>query len=127
MWSPGSLILINASQFSRSTKRAMNARAKKFLKLWCSRHINAVAFPQNQSQGETLAEQCLADARRQGLSAKEIKGAADGDLTRHMFEALYRDAEAKLDEQLARSNLDRRGMTPESFIVFRKIRSDKRA
>jgi hypothetical protein len=109
----------------------MKARAKKFLKLWCSRQINAVAFPQNRSQGETLAEQCLADARRQGLSAKEIKCAADGDLARYMFEALYRDAEAKLDEQLARSNLDRRGMTPEILHRVRrrlgKIRSDTRA
>ena len=85
----------------------MKARAIKFLSHWCSLHINALAFPQNRSEGEVLAGHCMADATRAGLSAKEIKDAADGDLAGYMFEALYQDAEVKLDELLAQSKIDR--------------------
>ena len=69
--------------------------------------MNAATIPQRKSNGKPLANRCLADAKRAGISAKAIKAAADNDLVGYMYDALKNAAEMKLDRLLAQSRLDR--------------------
>lgn len=85
----------------------MKARAEKFLSEGRSKHVKAVAFPQQRRDGKSLATLCLADAKQRHVSAKDIAAAADGYLVGYMFDALYHAAEAEVDRLLAKSKLDR--------------------
>ncbi len=80
----------------------MNDRAVEFLDHWCSEHVNAVAFPQKRKEGEGLAAQCLEDAKRAGIAAKDIQEAAGGDLIECMFNALNDAAQAEVDRLVAK-------------------------
>jgi hypothetical protein len=80
----------------------MSDRAAEFLDHWCSEHVNAVAYPQKRSEGEALATQCLEDARRAGIAAKDLKEAAGGDLVGFMVGALEGSADAEVERLVAK-------------------------
>jgi hypothetical protein len=74
----------------------MSDRAKEFLDHWESEHVRTVQHAQKRDEAGRLARESLADAKRAGISEKDLEDAADGDLFGNMLEAL----EAAANEQM---------------------------
>ena len=66
----------------------MSERGIEFLNRWATENINAAPFPQeNNSEVPPLAEKCIADAERAGISIQEIEEDM-GDISDFILEAL---------------------------------------
>jgi hypothetical protein len=68
-----------------------------FLLRWVEENVQAVAFPENRKEGESLAKRCLADASDAGINEADLEKAAGGDLISYMFDALKEAATREMD------------------------------
>jgi hypothetical protein len=66
----------------------MIKKANKFLALWESEHIKAVARSDREEEVRRLALRCREDAAKAGISSQELDAAVEGNLIRNMLQAL---------------------------------------
>lgn len=66
----------------------MSKRGINFLRSWIKDNINAASYPPlNDTRAKVFAEQCAADAAKQGISVGEIE-VEMGDLADCMLKAM---------------------------------------
>lgn len=75
----------------------MSEIARLFLLRWVEENVQAVAFPDNRKEGESLAKRCLADAAEADIKQADLEKAAGGDLISYMFDALKEAATREMD------------------------------
>ena len=77
----------------------MSQHGIDFLRNWIKENINAAAYPPlNDTRAKVLAEQCAADAEKEGISVGEIE-VDTGDLADCMLQAMAA-ASARKDNDL---------------------------
>ncbi|NHK28049.1 DUF768 domain-containing protein [Parvularcula flava] len=66
----------------------MSERASEFLAEWVGKNVNKVPEDQREKKAEQLTEQCLEDARAQGIHADELNNAAQDGLHHYILAEL---------------------------------------
>ena len=51
----------------------MSNRVMQFLTDWATEHVNAIPCPEHLAEAQQLAEECVADAKKLGISKKELE------------------------------------------------------
>ena len=51
----------------------MSNRAIQFLNHWATEHVSAMPYPEHLAEARWLAKECMADAKKQGISKKELE------------------------------------------------------
>ena len=65
----------------------MSQRGIDFIRSWMKKNINALTYPPLDTRAKVFAEQCAADAQKEGVSVGEIE-VEIGDLTDFMLKAM---------------------------------------
>ena len=73
----------------------------KFLQWWVLENVNATLYD-DTSTAETLATECLKEAKRENLSEAEVISAAGGDLNVYMLAELNRAVDREVEDRVAR-------------------------
>ena len=76
----------------------MSQRAIDFLNRWTTEHVNAVPYPGHSEEAQRLAKECIAEAKKAGISEEEL----EGDLTQDLVSELEDRLETRADEEIAR-------------------------
>ena len=76
----------------------MSQRAIKFFGEFVIEHINPLPYPEHGDEAERLRNECLAEAKKQGISEAEIVEDLTQDLTSEFIDQLG----DRVDEEIAR-------------------------
>jgi 3',5'-cyclic AMP phosphodiesterase CpdA len=80
----------------------MSDRAEEFLKEWETANIQPCAYP-TREDAEEAAHSCLLAAEAAGIGRQELRSVvAQGDLTKHMSQALTKAMDEYVDDRVAR-------------------------
>ena len=79
----------------------MRPDASTFLTWWVQENVNATHY-EDTNEAQSLAEQCLTEARREQLSEAEVIDAAGGDLVAFMLTELNRAVDELVGDRVAR-------------------------
>ncbi|GGD14250.1 DUF768 domain-containing protein [Aquisalinus flavus] len=66
----------------------MSERASNFLADWIGKHVHQVPEGEREQKAEQLTEQCLEDARAQGIHADELNNATQTGLHHYILAEL---------------------------------------
>jgi hypothetical protein len=58
----------------------MSHRAIQFLNHWVTEHVNAIPYPEHLVEAQHLAVECVADAKKEGISEQELEEDLGQDL-----------------------------------------------
>lgn len=76
----------------------MSNRGVQFLNHWIIEHVNAMPYPEHLAEAQQLAEECVADAKKEGISKKEL----EEDLGQDLVSELKDRVGARADEEVRR-------------------------
>lgn len=76
----------------------MSQRAVDFLEAFVNQHVNPVPSPDHQVEAEALAQRCLEEAKKLGISEEEFEEDLGQDLISEFVDRL----DARMDEEIAR-------------------------
>ncbi|MDP9137419.1 MAG: hypothetical protein M3N38_04490 [Pseudomonadota bacterium] len=71
-------------------------QATAFLNDWVIQHVHSVAHPQNNMEAKRLADLCVAEAERQGISKTELEQCCRQDLVKTMCDAQVAVADVEI-------------------------------
>ena len=74
----------------------MSNRAIQFLNHWATEHVNAIPYPEHLAEARRLAKECITDAKKQGISKKEL----DEDLLKDLVSELKDQLDTRADEEV---------------------------
>ena len=66
----------------------MSNRAVQFLNHWVAEHVNAIPYPAHLAEAQRLAKECVADAKKQGISKKQLEDDLGQGLVSELKDAL---------------------------------------
>src|SRR5215471_12772347 len=77
----------------------------RLLNHWATEHINAMPYPEHLAEARRLAKECIADAKKQGISKKELDEDLLKDLVSELKDRLDADGEPTLIPDAANTRL----------------------
>jgi hypothetical protein len=76
----------------------MSNRAIQFLNHWATEHVSAMPYPEHLAEARRLAKECIADAKKQSISKKELEEGLLKDLVSELKDRL----DTRADEEVKR-------------------------
>ena len=88
----------NAPNVQVVVRWVMSNRAIQFLNDWVNEHVKAIPYPEHLAEARRLAKECVADAKKQGMSKKEL----EEDLGQGLVSELKDALDTRADEEVKR-------------------------
>jgi hypothetical protein len=76
----------------------MSNRGIQFLNHWATEHVSAMPYPEHLAEARRLAKECIADAKKQSISKKELEEGLLKDLVSELKDRL----DTRADEEVKR-------------------------
>jgi hypothetical protein len=76
----------------------MSNRAIQFLNHWVTEHVNTMPYPEHLAEAQRLADECVADAKKAGISEQELEEDLGQDLVSELRDRLN----ARADDEVTR-------------------------
>src|SRR5262245_6483251 len=88
----------NAPNVQVVVRWVMSNRAIQFLNDWVNEHVKPIPYPAHLAEARRLAKECVADAKKQGISKKEL----EEDLGQGLVSELKDALDTRADEEVKR-------------------------
>ena len=82
----------------------MSNRAIQFLNHWVTEHVNAIPYPEHLAEARRLAKECVTDAKKKGISKKELEEDLGQDLVSELKDALNTRADEEVKRMANRND-----------------------